>query len=982
MTRTVPARYTIPDSVAHELVRANLLSQLDRPFKVTAVVAPSGYGKSVIAAQWARRQPNVIWIRLTQEDRDAQYLVHALADAIRVHGIPLGNWSAHAIRDTPVSRMVNDLLGDVNLWPDDLTFVLDGGEDLSPDSAAVLASFVDGLNGHRFIVLQHEASPFEVAPYVLRGTGQEMSVRHLTFTAEESSALSSRFRVGASESAALHGVLSGWPAGMMLSLYVRDQQLSLEPADLFRALVQRLDEQIQTQLPALSVMDLWTEATPAALHLTFPPNWLSELRRVGLPLTAHGQTCAPHDVLKLHLRQELAKTPDHERQMHRYAGVWSEHQGEPYTTVKHFLAADDTHAALKVVGDLLPGWYRTANWQVARDVLSQFPAASLTSELRSILALAYGETNEGIKAEELAKAQLAIEETATAYFTLALRSNRTNSIDEMGEYIDRGLRIAVDQRDLIQLTRSKGLWYHLNRMPQEALSAAREAVQRAKLYGDHSLRLSTQSLLAHLERYTSSNADNARNSEQLYLTAKETESPHRLMSVIQNYAIDLTRVNRVKEAVILLRDFVDKYRESYPLCEQYLLPVLSSAYRSAGEIDKSLNTALYAAQINREAGHFKIQDTCTTVVVWHYLGQGLKEKAREFALEFLSFAAINGYSFTSYLGNAALYHYAAGDFAKAQELNLESIAAQEKDQKEPLVFLVQSLLEYGFGAITSGTAAALAESLRKFPEDHGMVHVAWSLFRPVLDQIIENNIERNFFLNLVEEIDNPKPEHAYALKIVTLGSLSMSVDGLEGAPSYGTAMEALIFHLLHPQALQDDLAQTIWKGADLYKARGSAQRARGELNKAFRKLTGNRTIDLILTSGPGRRNPSWHINPDVCIAFDALLILRSSNAAEIHNFYGGPFLQGKTHDWVNEEREDLNQHISKVYQRQAEDAGTTREGLKWLMRAAIIDQEVATFEKALQLSVLLGDSSVRQGAEQALAALAQGDEVRLQGWLN
>lgn len=985
MASPIPARYTIPESIPHELVRKNITSLLSREVKVTVVVAPSGYGKSVVAAQWARQQQNVVWIRLTQEDRDAQYLVHALAEGIRLFGIALSNWNDHILREASVSRVVNGLLNDVNLWPDDLTFILDGGEYLSPDSAGVLASFADSLNGHRLILLQHDASPFELAPYVVRGTGQEINVQHLAFTAMESAQLSKTFDTPGADTQGLHENLQGWPAGMMLSLYAHDQRLTLTPDGLIRTLIQRLDPNIQIHLPALSVIEMWTVATPLALGLNLPAGWLAELQRVGLPMTAHGRTYAPHDVMRAYLQRELANNPQQEKTAHRYAGAWAERQGEPYTAVKHFLAAGEEKSALKVAEDLLPGWYRTANWQVARDVLSQFPDEVLSDELRSILALAYGETNDASKAEELALRQIDVRETGTAYFCLALKCYRTNEIERASGYVERGLKIATSQRDAIQLLRTKAILLLKEGLNAEALEVAKECVKRAVVYGDNALRLSSQIIYVHVHRHQStSDAENLIASEQLYQVARETESPHRLMPVIQNYAIDLCRANQDNEGILLLNNFIEKYKESYPLCQQLLLGTLAITYRKAGQLENSLQAAKSGAIENKKAGFHAYVDDCLSTVVWHYIGSGNADMAMSAATEYLRYAEQNDFESPPQFGRLAIYSYALGERG-ATERNIVVAKEKQKELKtnpETIVYAIQLLLEIDEGESKFETLLSLCEAVKITPEDLGILKAGWKRLKPTFEAHALAHPENTVIREMIDSVEHSSEKMLFHVSIKTLGDNSLLIQNSEIRLGYASALESLVYHLLYPRASQDELAKAIWSSADLYKARGSSQKARGTLNKVLRDAVGSTTVELIQTSGPGRRNLEWHINPDVIVDLDALRVLNSQNAEEIYSLYQGQFLPGNSHDWVVEERLHINKHVSEIYQIKAAAEGNTTEALRWLMRAAMIDQEVATFEKARHLSIVLGENNIRQSVDDALEALAHGNEVQLRSWLN
>jgi LuxR family maltose regulon positive regulatory protein len=62
--------------------RANLLDRLEASVAkpVVAICAPAGYGKTVLAAQWAERDPRpFVWLSIDERDNDAAVLLTYIA---------------------------------------------------------------------------------------------------------------------------------------------------------------------------------------------------------------------------------------------------------------------------------------------------------------------------------------------------------------------------------------------------------------------------------------------------------------------------------------------------------------------------------------------------------------------------------------------------------------------------------------------------------------------------------------------------------------------------------------------------------------------------------------------------------------------------------------------------------------------------------------------------------------------------------------
>ena len=81
----VPSGSGVPASAPHELRRERLLELLHRHRSRPLIVlgAPAGFGKSTLAATYARDSgAAVAWVTLQAADRDSRRLFGRLADAL------------------------------------------------------------------------------------------------------------------------------------------------------------------------------------------------------------------------------------------------------------------------------------------------------------------------------------------------------------------------------------------------------------------------------------------------------------------------------------------------------------------------------------------------------------------------------------------------------------------------------------------------------------------------------------------------------------------------------------------------------------------------------------------------------------------------------------------------------------------------------------------------------------------------------------
>jgi LuxR family maltose regulon positive regulatory protein len=99
--------------------RPRLLARLDEPTPLAVVIAPAGWGKTTLLAQWSQRdgdRPPVAWVTLDDSDDDPvrfwTYVVTALGHA----GVDVGREALAALRvprldplDLAVPTLINEL---------------------------------------------------------------------------------------------------------------------------------------------------------------------------------------------------------------------------------------------------------------------------------------------------------------------------------------------------------------------------------------------------------------------------------------------------------------------------------------------------------------------------------------------------------------------------------------------------------------------------------------------------------------------------------------------------------------------------------------------------------------------------------------------------------------------------------------------------------------------------------------------------------
>jgi LuxR family transcriptional regulator, maltose regulon positive regulatory protein len=255
-----------PGIVSRTALVERLLTSSAAP--VICVVAPPGYGKSTLLAQWSGRLgTRVGWVSVDRRDNDPVVLLTYIAAALdRVEPIDPGLFQAlTSPAVSVVGTVVPRFVSAVSAMDGPVALVLDHVELLeNPVCLDAVAELALGLpEGSRLALASRRTPRLPVA--LLRAQGQlmEVGVEELAMDALEASALLEAAGVALSdaEMAEIVGQTEGWPVGLYLAALALkaggrwgDAGYSFGGDDRFVA--DDLDSELLGQLPAEQVVFL------------------------------------------------------------------------------------------------------------------------------------------------------------------------------------------------------------------------------------------------------------------------------------------------------------------------------------------------------------------------------------------------------------------------------------------------------------------------------------------------------------------------------------------------------------------------------------------------------------------------------------------------------------------------------------------------------------------------------------------------------
>jgi len=310
------------------VVRTALLNRLcaSADGTIVTIVAPAGFGKTTLLAQWAERDPRpVLWIDLEPEDDDAEALESPL----------------EAIADHPGSLVLVD---DVHVLR-------------SPGALAAVERLLAQNAYGTSIALAARRPPALPLPR-LRAEGRllEIGTNELTLRGREAETLLRRAGVllPRHEAAALAERLEGWPAALFLaalSLHSGAQASTVGGDDRFLAdyletehLAALSAEQRQFALQTSVLAELTSEACDSLLARSDSAELLASLEGAGVavPLDQRRHRYRYPRIVRDLLSRELERSePETARTLHRAAAGRAVEIGAVEEALEHAAAAGD-----------------------------------------------------------------------------------------------------------------------------------------------------------------------------------------------------------------------------------------------------------------------------------------------------------------------------------------------------------------------------------------------------------------------------------------------------------------------------------------------------------------------------------------------------------------------------------------------------------------------------------------------------------------
>jgi LuxR family maltose regulon positive regulatory protein len=381
----------------HETVRrVGLLDRLQASAStpVVTVVAPPGYGKTTLLAQWAGRDPRPFaWLSIDRGDNDPAVLLTHIAVALdRVEPIDPAVFDALASPGVSIAGTVVPRLGSaLSARALPVVLVLDGVH-LLHDRECLEA--VTALIGHlprasQLAMASRGEPPLPVARLRAEGWVAEVGPDDLAMDSDETASLLRARGTGVSDAvvAELHRRTEGWPAALQLA---GDDRFLAEYVR--SALLSRVSSSELRFLTRTAVLDrMCGPLCDAVVGRVGSAALLESLERSSLlvsPLDRRRRWYRCHGMFRELLREQLERRePGAARELTRRAARWCQDNGLPDEAVEYAMRAADADRVARLVERRAMALYDGGRIATLRRWLAWFDDNGLLERYPAVTAL-------------------------------------------------------------------------------------------------------------------------------------------------------------------------------------------------------------------------------------------------------------------------------------------------------------------------------------------------------------------------------------------------------------------------------------------------------------------------------------------------------------------------------------------------------------------------------------------------------------------
>jgi ATP/maltotriose-dependent transcriptional regulator MalT len=421
-TPPTPATKYRPQVATRSLVARDRLTEVVHAAgrrRLILIHAPSGYGKSTLAAQWREELTRggiaVAWLTIDDDDNnEVWFLAHVLEAVRRVRPALAGSLSQvlEEHGDDAGRYVLTSLIDEIHASDDPITLVVDDWQRVSDGETIAALGFLleHGCHHLQIIVTSWSGAGLPLSRLRLRDELVEIDSETLRFDAGEARSLFNDvggLSLSGTDVDALTASTDGWAAGLQLAaLSLRggtDASTLLSGLSatsdvigefLAENVLSGLEPEIIDFVLSTSITERICGALASALaHVKRGQAMLEDVAQRGLFLQRVDNDPSwfrYHQMFAEFLRRRLERdSPDQIEELHRTAAAWFADNGYLNEAVNHALIIGDSTLAVDLVEKDETNLLEQSKMTTLLEIVKKLPSHLLVSRARVQLAIAW-----------------------------------------------------------------------------------------------------------------------------------------------------------------------------------------------------------------------------------------------------------------------------------------------------------------------------------------------------------------------------------------------------------------------------------------------------------------------------------------------------------------------------------------------------------------------------------------------------------------
>jgi ATP/maltotriose-dependent transcriptional regulator MalT/DNA-binding SARP family transcriptional activator len=978
------ARFFPPKPLDGELERPRLLEAIQANIfrKLTLLVAAPGYGKSTLAAQFARSSDfPVAWLQLDEGDRDASILCTDILFALQAAlpewtPPPLNLIGLPAVSENPgalgsaLSEALDQALPDFTVLVIDDFHLVEESQQIVELVNAVLRNMPPAL--HLLLISRHIPG-LHITPLVAAQQTAGFSEEHLRFTPGEVQDLvvsRNRISLPAAEADALVSVNEGWVTGILMSSHLLWRGLPLGEGLIGRdrvyqflaseVLEQQPDALRRFMLESSVLVDMDRAACDFLLDRTDSRELLAQLDSRRLFVVASGEdqpTYRFHNLFREFLLAQLQKRDSarHKALLEKSA-EWHIRIGMPEAAFSYFTQAGNLPQAARLAEEQVQRIYESGRAQTLQDWARRlYPVRFEVPRVYVCAAMTLGMGGNFAKAEEylniaeegLERAQHLRARRNSLQVTRAWLAYRRGEYEKGWQLADsllqKGAAGGVEIADLRMAAEHAGRCAAaLGRIP-EAIRCLREALEKFPADERSYDRAHVLTELANTLQTSGATAESYILQRRALAIWRELGYPGPIAIALNNLAYDQHMMAQLDEAEASYTEAMEWSRKSGDKHSQMLIYTgLGDLLKDRGEYSKAAGYYASADNLAEDAGDPAMLGFIYRA--WADLNRRLKNFPA--AMEWIQRAeglAEEETKITRALDRVfeGTLREEMGRSEEALKILGEAAEALERAQA-PAAAVAGSHFLLARSLFRSGNSPQAEASLRKAFDlsfsggsDQNLVREAGAA-ADLLAAFTPHPVLGGYCVSLVErsgrqmrrgrtgELPNPAAE-PMALEVKALGTLEISWSGSvipRAAWTSQKTKEVFLYLVDRSPAAREDLLAVFWPEMPTGRALANLYQTLYRIRRAV-------GADILLL-----RDQVCRIAENISVAYDVSAFEKSAREAlaravtdrkrltgleKAAALFRGEYLKDVPVDWASQRREEINQLFLAVIREAADE---------------------------------------------------------------